>query len=127
MRFEITARPVFTFTLTREQIVMLMELSGMHYDNVCKAASQPRGFLYGWSTGATLMPANEAITVSASWRDLDIACKIMEMPVEPWQSAARELSQAFRNITTQARHTVCSWKLMYDTETKVFHSKGEHG
>ena len=64
IQFEPSARVKFT----KREISVLMQLSAMHYDHVCKAAGKCGGFLWGIRNG------NDKLT----WHDLDILGKICE-------------------------------------------------
>lgn len=75
MKITIRAQPKFYFKLTQAQVDLLMKLSELHYDFVCKQASKPGGFLMGWKNCVQYFPDSE---VSGSFRDLDTALKILE-------------------------------------------------
>jgi hypothetical protein len=61
-------KPSVQVKFTRIEISVLMQLSAMHYDGVCKAAGQCGGFLYGIANG------NDTL----SWREIDLLGKICE-------------------------------------------------
>lgn len=89
--------------LTKAEVEHLMACSKAHYDYKCKQASEVGGFIYGWRNHFELDPETgdgpEATTsVRATWHEMDLACKILE--VEQWHDSGDEiiLSIAFRSI-----------------------------
>ena len=74
-RIVVYGKPVFDFTISAQEIEMLVDLSTRHYDATCKMASALGGFIYGWRNMAA---GHVAVAVSATWRDLDLCCKILE-------------------------------------------------
>lgn len=90
MKFTIRSVPRFEFELTREQLVMLTRASTLHYDATCRSLSGPwqagtsAGLLVGWSNiqeAARLYPQAGPATLEATWRELDLCLKCMEMPL----------------------------------------------
>ncbi len=82
MKIEIEVRPIFWLLLTREDVEPLVLLSQHHYDGVCKAASRPGGFLYGWLNIVSAgIPADQDTPplCSADRRSLDTVLKCCEM------------------------------------------------
>lgn len=76
--------------LTRAEVEHLVTCSKVHYDHKCKAAAEYGGFIYGWRNHFDKDP-NEPLTeedlkatatVRATWHEMDLVCKILE--VEMW-------------------------------------------
>lgn len=110
MNFIITGRPEFTFSLTDAQFMSLIRLSGAHYDATCRAASSLGGFIYGWGNIRTL--GDPAAQLRATWRELDLCCKILEgaPQLEPdLYRVARELSISFRAMLGEADKWSARW------------------
>lgn len=76
MHFTIRGVPEFEFKLTTVQLDILLACASAHYDHTCKAAAAVGGVVYGWRN-MTIMPA-ESLPVWATYRDLDLALKILE-------------------------------------------------
>ena len=69
--FEVWYPPTrYNFSLDKEQVDVLVELSAVHYDFACWKASQVGGFLFGW--------ANFPENINANTRELDTCLKIIE-------------------------------------------------
>lgn len=99
MEINITATPEFNFVIDKEEIRMLMKMSKHHYDSVCQSMSKEGGKLYGRNNCIVHFGLN---SVSCSWRDLDIICKICEnsMFLQEWErdhvrAMVREFHKAF--------------------------------
>lgn len=69
--------PRFEMPFTLYQVSILKQLSEAHYDFTCKRSGRVGGFIYGWEQSLTF---SELGSVSATWHDLDLTLKIMEMP-----------------------------------------------
>lgn len=93
MKIEITAVPRYWLHLRLPTVKLLQRLSALHYDDKCKAASRPGGFLYGWAVtlspyeganvaedGTLLDDAGIPPLVRASFEELDTVLKIVEFP-----------------------------------------------
>ncbi len=80
MTIEITMQAVFWLSLRRDDLEPLFVLAEHHYDSACRAAAQPRGFLYVWRVmvSAGLPPGADTPKCRADWRDLDLTLKICE-------------------------------------------------
>ena len=123
MKADVYGRPNFTIYLDPEDanamIDVLMELSIHHYDGTCREASQYGGFIYGWSNVVpwSVVHDPEAITVSATFHELDITLKLCEMTHayfsdEPdKRDLAHKWSKAVRTLLTKANEIVPQWKL----------------
>jgi hypothetical protein len=82
MDIEITAQPIFWLPLTPRQIEVLKKLSESHYDWTCKSASRPGegGFIHGWHVRIEYCESTEPRPLcKATWQELDLSLKIMEM------------------------------------------------
>lgn len=87
MKVTILGIPEFEFSLTPEQIEVLMKLSARHYDGLCRFASQTgsdgseNGFLVNWKNNIEAhreFAADEPAVLRASFSRLDLTLKIME-------------------------------------------------
>lgn len=96
MKITVTASPAFTITITREQIAVIAACSKAHYDYSCRAQGSLGGFIYGWKNLLDLSPTEFEFAVSLNSRQLDMACKILEVPPEKHKLVARQMSDAFR-------------------------------
>lgn len=84
MKVTIVGRPEFgvEFDVKSARIVtLLMILSEQHYDGVCKSASKPNGFLYGWNNQVSeeFGKVEWPVTIWMTWREADLTLKIMEV------------------------------------------------
>lgn len=103
MKIEIHAVAKFWMDLTPEHVGVLMKAAQWHYDGVCNQAAQVGGFIYGWNNAVTPYPGMEVTPkCSASFRDLDICLKILEIagtimfPDEIDQDRVTDLRKSFR-------------------------------
>ena len=97
MKITIYAKPVFEVTMSREQIDLVRECSRLHYDTTCRAAVQVGQFLHGWKNLVELSPPDvKKFTVSLTAHQLDLTCKILEMPINKFSEAAYEIRHALR-------------------------------
>lgn len=117
MKIAIRGVPAFELTLSKRLVQTLMQCSELHYDSTCKAQSKVGGFIYGANNCVGLLE-KDSVTVSWTWRQCDIACKIAEFPPTGLFSdeAMTELGDfraslfyAFRtaNEVSQAWHVDC--------------------
>lgn len=109
--------PQFTagFTLTSEQIDMLMACSSNHYDSVCREASAEGGFIYKWKTFHSEMPCN------ATFRQLDICLKCMEWPP---RNVTQDIANQRRTVQ-ELFNTICiRINEQYQVSQVVFEFKG---
>lgn len=83
MKYTITGTPKFWFRLNMFQVKQLIKCSKLHYDGVCRAASEKASYVWAGNNGFLtiwLMHAKQRSELSASWHDIDISLKIMENP-----------------------------------------------
>ena len=78
MQVQITVRPSFRFDLTAKEAEMLKILAGSHYDSTCRKSADVGGFIYGWNNMMFNLASDEAESVTGTWDELDLACKILE-------------------------------------------------
>ena len=81
MQITITAKPVFNFVISNNELTILLGLSENHYDAKCKSISKSGGFLFGWQN--MMLSDNgftwkEETTVAATFDQLDILLKVLE-------------------------------------------------
>jgi len=76
VEIKISSTPVFNFKLTIHQIQLLRGLSKNHYDATCREAYAVGGFMYGWFNSVKF---NEDFLLTATFRQLNITLKCMEM------------------------------------------------
>jgi hypothetical protein len=110
MKATIVAVPKFRITLTAEELNTIVTCSTHHYDANCNMASRLGGFLYGWYNTLTTPTDTEPVStaaVSATVYQLDLCCKILEMPVQVCGTdgaegdLARKLRQDFIRMLQQ--------------------------
>lgn len=89
-KIEIVGRPEFYLPLTEEEVDLCFRASQSHYDDVCRAASDPDtvnagrlvpgGFLARWRSAiATAKDSGGPLPrFDATWRELDTLSKILE-------------------------------------------------
>jgi len=115
MKIEITCTPKFWLYLTLAQVELLSKLAIWHYDATCNRAALQGGFIFGWLNHYKFVEEHDEGhgPVSASFGDLDLALKIMEMPPKsiPDQKEALamigEMSINFRRALSLS-NAVCS-------------------
>lgn len=81
MQIQIFVRPVYYLQLTLEELEPLLVMSKHHYDSVCRSASSPGGFLFGWYNTLSvprLPEQTEPAPCQATYRELDVLLKICE-------------------------------------------------
>lgn len=109
MHCTLQASPSFQLTLTQEELAVLLDCSGTHYDGVCKSASLVGGFLYGWKNHFFSVDGefNDAplseINVTATWSQIDTCLKILEMPRNHVAIRARFLSHTLKGYLGQSQ------------------------
>lgn len=96
--------------LTRAEVEHLVGCSKVHYDFKCKHSAEVGGFIHGWrnhfrnhfekGVNETLSEADlsATATVRATWNQMDLACKILEMEQHLDQGDGMFLSIVFRRI-----------------------------
>ena len=107
MRCTLHAIPSFLLTITREELAVLLDCAGTHYDSVCKSSSLQGGFLYGWKNQFFFLSDGEAtpneVNVTATWREMDTCLKILEMPRHHVAMRAQNLSHSLRQYLRQSQ------------------------
>ncbi|QYW02172.1 hypothetical protein CPT_Sonora_071 [Stenotrophomonas phage Sonora] len=73
----ISGHPNFHFDLDAKTVNALVKSANTHYDGVCRLSVEVGGFLRGW-VNRLEYGNGEAVDVVATWRELDLACKIAE-------------------------------------------------
>lgn len=77
LEISIVSIPEFNINLTLEEVRAIQAIAALHYDSVCKRAGEQGGFIYGWVNRLT--PPDPLSFVTATHRQLDTVCKILEM------------------------------------------------
>jgi hypothetical protein len=115
MKIFIQGVPHFHWQPTHAHIALLTALSGMHYDARCKEASCVGGFIYGWKNCVLLAEteaSDDAVTVNATWNQLDTCLKIMEMPHglnDAEKALVYEMRTSFHRALTVANQKCRDW------------------
>lgn len=81
MQVQIFMRPMFYLQLTLEELEPILVMSKHHYDSVCRSASGPGGFLFGWYNTLSvprLPDQTEPALCQATYRELDTLLKTCE-------------------------------------------------
>lgn len=90
MKIRIQGQPEFLLPFTMEEVELMRTVSAQHYDAVCRYASgetyrpDNANFLTSWRNSLQSQidyPSDDpdyVPCVSATWRQLDTACKILE-------------------------------------------------
>lgn len=116
MKITIKARPEFHLPLDAATVALLMQMSSLHYDARCKAASAVGGFIYGWRNSVQFSPE---LPVEATWNDLDTVLKICEnrsfLGAED-QERVRDLTKALRHAHQRWNEVSPQWTAEADTE-----------
>lgn len=122
--FRVVGRPEFRFDITKAQLDILLRCSSVHYDMTCSDASRVGGFLYGWNNlmacAAELTPPKTIAQVTATLRELDTLCKILEMPppdVDKREAAGMIMS--FYDVLRFASGWREQWVVVYDATREV--------
>ena len=127
MKFRIKAKPVFGFSLTPDEVSVLITCSTRHYDATCRRASKPAtgiipvsGFLQNWRAfmvaSVDFPPGEEFDPIVASWQEIDLALKILENRVGLSQhevKTARELTVAFTELLGFTTLFAQAWKTTF--------------
>lgn len=97
MKATIYAVPKFAIIFTASELYTLTRCSKVHYDGVCKDASNVGGFLFGWANCLTSpdekYPNDEpTAAIACTSRELATCCKILEMPPSDVAPEARKLA-----------------------------------
>jgi hypothetical protein len=109
MKIEIHAVAQFWIALDQDHVSLLKKAAEWHYDGFCNKAAQVGGFIYGWSNVVTPFEGRtEVPKCSASFRDLDLCMKILEIagsvmfPDKRDQNIVADLRKSFRNALRMA-------------------------
>lgn len=113
MRIEITGSPVFHFQLTIEQVLSIQKCAINHYDTVCRNSGMAGGFVYDWVV-QTLF--ENSATVRATFRELDLTCKILEMANVLGIKEALRLRQAFMRALSHSNEVSHKWAAAIETK-----------
>lgn len=120
MKFKVQGVPEFQFTLTQAQIDLLMQCSATHYDSVCRQASNPNcahgeHFIYTWWS-CMRNSGNLNYAHTATWRQLDIACKVLEFPSGAKTPQQLTLRFAFSSVLGAAAKRLGNWHFEFTKE-----------
>jgi hypothetical protein len=119
MHFEVQGIPRFSFLLTEEQVLLLVNCSANHYDSKCREASKQGGIIYQW--GRRLLWNAEDNTpghwkMEANSSDLDLCLKILEYPAIPSTVHEKALQwQLFNEFRQAHQQAQILWKLWTTT------------
>lgn len=111
MKIEIRGQPEFSFVLSDDQWRMLHRLADAHYDSVCRAAfHSEHGELKHWFS--IFFPRRE---VRATFRQLDLACKILEGREfqKEYLALGGALAWDFGQALKLSNEHVSSWQVTY--------------
>lgn len=116
MKITIKARPEFNLPLDAATVALLMQMSSLHYDGRCKAASAVGGFIYGWRNSVQFSPE---LPVTAASNDLDTVLKICEnrsfLGADD-QERVRDLAKALRHAYQRWNEVSPQWTAEADAE-----------
>jgi hypothetical protein len=137
MKIRIQGQPEFLLPLTVLQVELIRKVSEKHYDHVCRDASiegyidDNRNFLTSWrnilSNYVKYPPTEEdiasgfVVSVSATFRQLDTCCKILESfnlfalgnPLD--RIEAGQLYNDLRAAMREANYLSAGWAATLDT------------
>lgn len=113
MRIDIIGQPTFRFELTVNQVLSIRTCAINHYDTLCRKSGMVGGFVYGWVVQASF---ENPTTVSATFRELDLTCKILEGGSLLGLEGADELRHAFVLAMQQAIITSREWTAGIETK-----------
>ena len=117
MRIDIIGQPTFRFKLTVNQALIIQKCAINHYDMVCKKSGMVGGFVYGWAVQTSFETSFESpATVSATLRELDLICKILEAGSLLGFEEADELRCAFVFAMRQAIIASRTWTAGIETK-----------
>lgn len=117
MRIDIIGQPTFRFQLTVNQTLIIQKCAINHYDMVCKKSGMIGGFVYGWVVQTAFEASFESpAIVSATLRELDLVCKILEAGSLLGFEEANELRCAFVFAMRQAIIASRSWTVGIETK-----------
>jgi hypothetical protein len=108
--------PQAEITLCRMDILVLKDMGERHYDGVCQRAVAHGGFIYGWymrlDDGPGLPDRNQTFKVTATFEELDLACKIVEL-------AGPEGNEPGRVLHEQLRAALVALRTAYETVNRT--------
>jgi len=113
MKIDIIGQPTFRFELTVNQALIIQKCAINHYDMVCKKSGMVGGFVYGWVVQTSF---ESPATASATLRELDLICKILEAGSLLGFKEADELRCAFVFAMRQAIIASRSWTAGIETK-----------
>lgn len=110
MRIDIIGQPTFRFELTVSQALSIQNCAINHYDMVCKKSGMAGGFVYDWVVQTSFEASFEnPATVNATFRELDLTCKILEVGSTLGLEETEELRYAFIFAMRQATIASRDW------------------
>lgn len=112
MKITIRTEPKFNFTIQKDMLALLMQLSSTHYDGKCQNASRQGGFLYGWNN---MMYEKESCEVSATSYELHTLLKICEILA----GLSDKQKYDIRNITNEFYYAINTYNNHYHESWKV--------
>lgn len=113
MRIEITGHPVFHIPMTYYQATLIQCCAIDHYDTVCRNSAMAGGFVYGWVMSTEPDKTN---AVSATFLELDLVCKILEMGSLFDFKEALRLRQAFMRALSHSNEVSRKWAAAIETK-----------
>jgi len=122
MNIEIYGRADFWFVLTDDQMEVLLRLSAVHYDGVCRRATHPGGFIYGWHMERSVHDGGDKnAKLKATFREIDTCLKILEVLMHPpagltesQQIEGHKLVRSFRGALSHAEEIAPTWSTEID-------------
>lgn len=134
MKVRLQGQFEFNIELTQDEVRIIHTVSQKHYDATCRAASAERqdnhhqeNFLTSWRNilkyYADYPDEERKPTISATWRQLDTCCKILEagnlyMLNEADRAEANRIQYDFIKMFKFARPYYDQWKVEFDTKTQ---------
>lgn len=136
MKIRIQGQPEFLLPLTVAEVELIRKVSAKHYDHVCRDASldgyhnDNRNFLTSWRNildGYVKYPPTEediaagfVPSVSATFRQIDTTCKILESCnlfglTNIDALAAKHLYNDLRDAMREANYLSAGWAATLDT------------
>jgi hypothetical protein len=130
MKIAVTFQPVFHLPLSLADAQLLRELARNHYDWTCKRAAmaEPGGFINGWCNMLehTTEEPGEPLTVSATWRDMDLTLKVLEMRRAMLPSRPSDLARADA-LNRDLHAALDRWPFIKPAETTITTEEKAHG
>jgi hypothetical protein len=124
MNIELRAKVDFRIPLREPHVLALLELSRVHYDARCRLAGAACGFLVGWKRQIDSWTRYEEEekhkTISATFDELDICLKIMEVAYllrdYRYGTVIADLRTDFIGATRLANDKYHEWTITYASE-----------